>query len=312
MVAVQPNAAATPNPSASPLVIIHRSSEVPVRLALAALLLQGTLLVSPLAEAHAQRGDIPTVARSAGQFATLVTALEAAGLTQTLRGDGPFTVFAPTDEAFRKLPPGTVENLLKPENREQLRTILLYHVVPGRVNAATARTLSTAKTVEGRNIRIRTQGSSLRINEATVVMADVGATNGVIHVIDEVLLPPTGGSGAGNGYAQRNGSTDAAMSSGGAEAARELFSLALRRGVPLFNDGQPEATAAIYEVAIRGVLNTGGISTASRRTLERGLREASDERDASEKAWVLRRAIDDAERALDGRMRMTVDSRRSH
>jgi uncharacterized surface protein with fasciclin (FAS1) repeats len=283
-----------------------------VRLALAALLLQGTLLTLPLASAAAQRGDIPTVARSAGQFATLVTALEAAGLTQTLRGDGPFTVFAPTDEAFRKLPPGTVENLLKPENREQLRSILLYHVVPGRVSAATARTLSTARTVEGRSLRIRTQGSSLRINEATVVMADVGATNGVIHVIDEVLLPPTGASGDRGADRERESDRDGAMRTADATAARELLALALRRGVPLFNDGQPEATAAIYEVAIRGVLNADAISAASRRTLERGLRDAAEERDASERAWVLRRAIDDADRALDGRMRMTVETRRSH
>ena len=269
-----------------------------MRLAVRALLLQGLLLAAPLAPALAQRGDIPTVARSAGQFATLVTALEAAGLTQTLRGNGPFTVFAPTDEAFRKLPAGTLETLLKPENREQLRAILLYHVVPGRVNAATARTLDGAETVEGSRLRIRTQGSSLRIDGATVVMADVGATNGVIHVIDEVLLPPTARGTAES--PMRGGDAD------GLRQVRELFDLALRRGVPLFNDGQPEATAAIYEIAIRGVLAGGAISTAARRTLERGLREAGAERDASEQAWVLRRAIDDASRALDGRMRMTA------
>ena len=276
-----------------------------MRLAVPALLLQATLLSLPLAGAAAQRGDIPTVARSAGQFATLVTALEAAGLTATLRGNGPFTVFAPTDEAFRKLPPGTLETLLKPENREQLRTILLYHVVPGRVNAATARTLTSATTVEGRDLRIRTQGSSLRINAATVTAADVAATNGVIHVIDEVLLPPSAESG--RDAAMRPGSQERAL-----RESRELLALAIRRGVPLFNDGQPEATSAIYEIAIRAVLRDDAISSTARRTLERGLRDAAEERDASERAWLLRRAIDDAERALDGRMRMTVESRRSH
>jgi uncharacterized surface protein with fasciclin (FAS1) repeats len=265
---------------------------MPLRRSAALLALATTIVSSPAA---AQRGDIPTVARSAGQFATLVTALDAAGLTETLRGNGPFTVFAPTDEAFRRLPAGTVENLLKPENRDQLRAILLYHVVPGRVNAAAARELSTAKTVEGRNIRIRAQGSSLMINNATVVRADVGATNGVIHVIDEVLLPPTAGARDG-ASAQRN------------TEARELLSLAVRRGVPFFNDDEPAATAAIYEVAIRAVLSLGdNVSTPTRRALERGLRDADAEHDDAEKAWILRRAIDDADRALDGRMRMSAD-----
>lgn len=267
---------------------LRRSLFVPV-----ALLAFATSLVT--SSAAAQRGDIPTVARSAGQFATLVTALDAAGLTETLRGNGPFTVFAPTDEAFRRLPAGTVENLLKPENRAQLRAILLYHVVPGRVNAAAARELTSAKTVEGRNIRIRAQGSSLMINNATVVRADVGATNGVIHVIDEVLLPPTDGMRDG-ASAQRN------------TEARELLTLAVRRGVPFFNDDEPAATAAIYEVAIRAVLNLGdNVSTSTRRALERGLRDADAEHDTTEKAWILRRAIDDADRALGGRARMSAD-----
>lgn len=260
-----------------------------------ALLLPIALVAIASAPVAAQRGDIPTVARSAGQFATLVTAIEAAGLTETLRGNGPFTVFAPTDEAFRKLPAGTVENLLKPENRDQLRAILLYHVVPGRVNAAAARELTSAKTVEGRNITIRAQGSSLMINNATVVRADVGATNGVIHVIDAVLLPPAGAARAGSD-AERN------------EAARALLTLAVRRGVGFFNDDEPEATAAIYEVAIRAVLDLGdNVTTSTRRALERGLRDADAEHDAEEKAWILRRAIDDADRALNGRMRMSAD-----
>lgn len=262
------------------------------------LALAGAVLTLSAGALKAQRGDIPTVARSAGQFATLVAAVEAAGLTETLRGTGPFTVFAPTDEAFRKLPAGTVENLLKPENREQLRAILLYHVVAGRVPASAARNLRTAQTVEGRSIRIRTEGSSLRINNATVVRADVPATNGVIHVIDEVLLPPADGA--------RSGSSSASTSQ--SSAARELLALAVRRGVPLFNDDLPEATAAIYEVAMQGVLNLGdNVPSMARRSLERGLRDAAHESNPADKAWVLRRAIDDADRALDGRMRMTAD-----
>jgi uncharacterized surface protein with fasciclin (FAS1) repeats len=268
---------------------IRRSTRLRRALLPAASLL--CLSVSPVA---AQRGDIPTVARSAGQFATLVTALEAAGLTSTLRGNGPFTVFAPTDEAFRKLPAGTVENLLKPENVEQLRSILLYHVVPGRVTASQARRLNSASTVEGRSVRIRNEGSTLRINSATVLRADVPATNGVIHVIDEVLLPPD------------RVSADEPDRASDARAARELLSLAVRRGAPLFNDGNVEATAAIYEVAARSVLALGNrVDGTARRALERGLRDADRERDQEEKAWVLRRAIDDADRSLEsGRRRM--------
>lgn len=271
---------------------IRRSARLRRALLPAASLL--CLSVSPVA---AQRGDIPTVARSAGQFATLVTALEAAGLTSTLRGNGPFTVFAPTDEAFRKLPAGTVENLLKPENVEQLRSILLYHVVPGRVTASQARRLNSASTVEGRSVRIRSEGSTLRINSAAVLRADVPATNGVIHVIDEVLLPPDRVSAD-----EPDRTSDARAAD--ARAARELLGLAVRRGAPLFNDGNVEATAAIYEVAARSVLALGNrVDGTARRALERGLRDADRERDQEEKAWVLRRAIDDADRSLESERR---------
>lgn len=250
---------------------------------LAAVLLTG--LVAPAV--GAQHQDVITTARNAGQFATLLAAVDAAGLTQTLRGKGPYTVFAPSDEAFRKLPAGTVESLLRPENRERLQAILTYHVLPGRVSAATARTLSRAETVEGRAIRIRASGNTLRINDATVRMADVGASNGVIHVIDEVLMPE-----------------DAATSAG------DLIALAVERGVPLYNDGQPGATVAVYEVAARAVLTLGEAVPATARTaLERGLRDAERERDLDERAWVLRRALDAAARALDGRRMMTDGSR---
>jgi uncharacterized surface protein with fasciclin (FAS1) repeats len=133
--------------------------------------------------------SIPQVAKTAGQFTTLLAAVDAAGLTETLLGRGPFTLFAPTDEAFRRLPNGTVGNLLKPENREQLRTILTYHVLPGRVSAAQARNVSSAKTVAGQDVRIRDNDGELRINDAVVRIADVPASNGLIHVIDRVLMP---------------------------------------------------------------------------------------------------------------------------
>ncbi len=134
--------------------------------------------------------DIVDTASSAGSFNTLVTAVKAAGLAETLKGKGPFTVFAPTDEAFAKLPKGTLESLLKPENKAQLAAILTYHVIPGKVMAAdiSGKTLKVA-TVQGSKIDIdATYG--VKINNAKVVTADVGASNGVIHVIDTVILPP--------------------------------------------------------------------------------------------------------------------------
>jgi uncharacterized surface protein with fasciclin (FAS1) repeats len=135
-------------------------------------------------------GDIVDTAVKAGSFKTLVTALKAAGLVETLKGPGPFTVFAPTDEAFAKLPKGTVENLLKPENKPKLVSILTYHVVSGKVTSKdlAGKTTQTA-TVEGSEVTINaTKG--VMVNKAKVTKADIAASNGVIHVIDTVIMPP--------------------------------------------------------------------------------------------------------------------------
>ena len=150
----------------------------------------GLLISMPvLADDNTERKNIVEVAVDAGQFTTLAAALEAADLIDTLQGDGPFTVFAPTDDAFAALPAGTVESLLKPENRDQLVAVLTYHVVPGKVTAADVVTLDEAKTVNGASINISTENGSVYVNDATVVAADVDASNGVIHVIDTVILP---------------------------------------------------------------------------------------------------------------------------
>jgi uncharacterized surface protein with fasciclin (FAS1) repeats len=136
----------------------------------------------------APKGDIVAVASSAGNFNTLVAAVKAAGLVETLQGTGPFTVFAPTDEAFAKLPKGTVEDLLKPENKEKLVAILTYHVVPGKVTAADVKTMK-AKTVNGKELNLKVADGKVSVDNASVVKADVMAKNGVIHVIDHVVLP---------------------------------------------------------------------------------------------------------------------------
>lgn len=132
--------------------------------------------------------DIVAVASKAGSFTTLVTAIKAAGLVETLQGTGPFTVFAPTDEAFAKLPKGTLEDLLKPENKAKLAGILTYHVVPGKVMAADVKTMM-AKTVNGQELDIKVVDGAVTVNNAKVSKTDVPASNGVIHVIDTVLMP---------------------------------------------------------------------------------------------------------------------------
>ena len=135
--------------------------------------------------------DIVDTAVAAGSFTTLAAALEAAGLVETLKGEGPFTVFAPTDAAFAALPEGTVANLLLPENKDQLIAVLTYHVVPGKVMSTDLSEGMTAATVQGANVTITLEGGP-KINGAVISAPDVEASNGVIHVIDSVILPPEG------------------------------------------------------------------------------------------------------------------------
>ena len=156
-----------------------------VRASVAALAL-ASVIVLP---ARAQEKDIVDTAVAAGSFKTLAAALQAAGLVETLKGKGPFTVFAPTDEAFAKLPAGTVENLLKPENKEKLKAVLTYHVVAGKVTAAQVTNLKVAKTVQGGEAKISVKGGKVMVDNANVVKTDIMASNGVIHVIDTVLMP---------------------------------------------------------------------------------------------------------------------------
>ena len=147
------------------------------------------LFVSP---AFAAEKDIVDTAVAAGKFKTLVAAVKAAGLVDTLKGDGPFTVLAPTDEAFDKLPAGTVENLLKPENKDKLVALLTYHVIPAKAMAADVVKLDgkTVKSVEGSPLAIDVDGKTVMVNNAKVIKTDIVCTNGVIHVIDTVIMPP--------------------------------------------------------------------------------------------------------------------------
>jgi len=143
-----------------------------------------------VAASPAVAADIVETAVSNGSFKTLTAALQAAGLVETLKGKGPYTVFAPTDEAFKKLPAGTVETLLKPENKAQLQKVLTYHVVSGNVMSGDLKGKTTnAKTVEGSAVRIDASGNAVKVDDAVVTQADVSASNGVIHVIDRVIMP---------------------------------------------------------------------------------------------------------------------------
>lgn len=155
--------------------------------------LVAAVVVAAPSSARAQSKDIVETAVAAGSFKTLATALEKTGLIATLKGKGPFTVFAPTDEAFAKLPAGTLDKLLA--NPDELKAILLYHVVSGEVMAAQAAKLTSAKTVNGADIKISAMNGGVMINQAHVVKADIKASNGVIHVLDAVILPPNAHEG---------------------------------------------------------------------------------------------------------------------
>lgn len=159
---------------------------------LSTLFIAGALLVSALywtgTPVRAQQKDIVDTAIEAGQFKTLVKLVQEAGLEEALRGKGPFTVFAPTDQAFAKLPKATVEALLK--DKEALKQVLLYHVVSGNVTSSEVVKLKKAKTLQGSSVSIKVSGNKVRIDKATVVKADIQCSNGVIHVIDTVITPP--------------------------------------------------------------------------------------------------------------------------
>ena len=217
--------------------------------------------------------DIPTTAIKAGNFKTLVTAAKAAGLTDALSGKGPFTVFAPTDEAFAKLPKGTIQTLLKPENREKLAAILKYHVVAGRVYSSDVVAAGKAKTLQGGSVKIAVSGKSAKINDAKLVATDVDASNGVIHVIDSVMLPPENSHAADS---------------------RRMIENAISKGAPLYNAGHPKQCAHVYMTTIRRMLDLDdhGMSASTTHTLQTALNAARHTSCASTQAWRLRHAMD--------------------
>ena len=223
--------------------------------------------------------NIPAVAASAGSFKTLLAAVGAAGLSETLSGTGPFTVLAPTDEAFAKIPPKTLEALLKPENKATLTAVLTYHVIAGRVIATDAVKAGSTPTVEGETVAFTSAGGKVSVNVARVLSANLDTSNGVIHVIDTVLIPAKVAD---------------AIQKLSMTSPRDIAQTAIARGVPLFNNGQPSACAAVYEVALVAMtaIPAERLDCAARSQVAAALEDGRATHDMKERAWVFRRALD--------------------
>lgn len=211
---------------------------------------------------------IPATAAAAGQFETLLTAAKAAGLAEVLSGEGPFTVFAPTDEAFAKLPEGTVATLLKSENKQKLVDILKYHVLSGRVYSADAVAAKSAKTLEGSSVAIRVTDAGAMINDAKLVATDVDASNGVIHIVDSVLMPPAK-----------------------AANARQVIEHAIAQGASLYNSGHHAACAQLYHETLNGLMTTE-TDPSLQHHMTSVLNSANHQSCMTQRAWTLRRGID--------------------
>lgn len=233
---------------------------------------------TPSGAVEKTQGDtIVDLAVKSGAFNTLVTAVQAAGLKEALEGNGPFTVFAPSDEAFAKLDAGLLEALVRKENAEQLQSLLKHHVVPERLLLHEAFAKNDLATLNDSELRIRFVENRLQVNGVNITDNDIEATNGVIHVIEEVLIP--------QGFE---------LSEPVTSSPRELIMFAIERGVPLFNSGQPEACSAIYEVTVQALLalGDGQLPEASIKDLKAELDEANKTDDPILKAWILRHALD--------------------
>jgi uncharacterized surface protein with fasciclin (FAS1) repeats len=231
--------------------------------------------------------DLASVARRAGTFGTLLAAVEAAGFSEALSGDDPITLLAPTDAAFKALPAGTVESLLKPENRGQLRAILALHAIPGKVSAGDALNAAKAKSLGGGELRFGIDGGRLKVNAATILQTDIKADNGVIHVIDSVLLPEV------KADAKRKKEQVSLPPAGQIEAA-------ITRGVAVFNSGDHAGCAAIYLDCMKALAGDPSLDAGLRRTLDARARQLGEIEDDTRRAWLLRESLDQVYAAIDG------------
>ena len=233
--------------------------------------------------AIASQPTVVEIAAGNDQFSTLVAAVKAAGLADALSAEGPYTVFAPTNDAFARLDGEVVEYLLSDAGRSDLGRILLHHVVPGKLEAGTLVGRDEVTTLADTTLALEVARDRLLVGDAVVQTADIGGSNGVIHVIDRVLLPPVQQS-----------------------PLESLLVNAIERGAPLFNNNNPEACAAVYATALEAVAAVGdfGLDAPARATLAARLKEIAMDRDVTERAWAYRRIMD---AMLSGQMQM--DSR---
>lgn len=227
----------------------------------------------------APKNDIASVAKRAGKFETLLAAVKAAGLSDALSSEGPLTILAPTDDAFAALPKETVESLLKEENREQLTSILSMHAIKGKVSAGDALNAKSAASINGQALKFTIKDGSFKVNDATILKTDIICDNGVIHVIDKVLLPEKKKKAKGHSQAAQSMSPSQRI-----EAAIEL-------GVPIFNQGDHEKCADIYSQCLTELTKDQAIDSSVRKALVQ-LVARVDDREATERAWLLRAALD--------------------
>ncbi len=240
------------------------------------------VLLPPEKVKKPERKTVVSVAKNAGSFKTLVAALKAAELDSVLSGKAPFTVFAPTDEAFSKLPKGTVSNLLKPENKDQLKAVLLYHVVAGKVAAGDALNAKTAETLNGAKVKFYVNDGMLKVNQANLKKVDVDGGNGVIHIIDQVLLPPDS-----NKNKKANTSHDKHANERMAKAAMA----AIDKGVPMFNSGDEKGCANVYEECLVMMAKNNYLKSEVREKLAMVVRKGKH-MNAEKRAWLYRHTLD--------------------
>ncbi|MFT4548987.1 MAG: transforming growth factor-beta-induced protein [Verrucomicrobiales bacterium] len=232
----------------------------------------------------APANDIPSVAKRAGSFGTLLAAVQAAGLDGVLASEGPFTIFAPTDAAFKALPKDTLKELLKEESRDQLKAILSYHAIAGKISAGDALNARSAKTLNGKSVEFGIKDGMLKINGVTISTTDIQCDNGVIHVIDAVLLPPS----EKNASRQKKSAAKAKAPMSPAEQIEG----AIDRGVPVFNGGDPGKCAEIYKECLTGLVKDQSIDPKARTVVKGLIDRASKAESDADRAWIYRSGLD--------------------
>ena len=242
-----------------------------------------------LSNSYGQKKDIVDTAVKAGKFKTLAAALDAAGLVGTLKGKGPFTVFAPTDAAFAKLPKGTVESLLKPENKDKLVDILTYHVVSGKVPAKVALTLKEATPLNKKKIKLQVRKGSLFLNQSKVTATDINCSNGVIHIIDTVLLPP-------ENKPKKSAPAATASTPMKPVGAKGLINMALHEGGRQYNHHNVRAAEAIYKVAAHALMAMpkDTLPNDHRNAISNAIEKASHSHHSGNNAWTYYQALKSA------------------